>query len=60
MTEQEADACQQWKGMPGVTAFLLIERHADDWREIGMMMDAWLRANTPAAEDEVERARRLT
>ncbi len=45
MTEQEAETCQQWRGMDGVTAFHLIERHADDWEDIAMMMGAWRRAN---------------
>lgn len=47
MTEQDADKYQQWKGMPGVTAYHLIERHAENWDDIGKMMAAWLRANTP-------------
>lgn len=45
MTPEQADAAQQWAGMPGSTAWLLIERHADGWDDIGAMMDAWLRAN---------------
>lgn len=49
MTEEEADAAQDWKGMDGATAFLLIERHADGWNEVRQMMDAWLRANVAAA-----------
>lgn len=31
--------------MDGATAWQLIERHADNWQEIRMMMEAWLRAN---------------
>lgn len=47
MTENEAETCQKWAGMDGVTAFHLIERHADGWEDIAMMMGAWHRANTP-------------
>ena len=46
MTETEAETCQQWRGMAGNTAFHLIERHADGWEDIAMMMEAWHRANT--------------
>lgn len=45
MTPEQADAAQQWAGMPGSTAWLLIDRHADGWDDIGAMMEAWLRAN---------------
>jgi hypothetical protein len=45
MTPEEARSKQNWRGMDGTTAFHLIERHADNWSEIGMMMDAWLEAN---------------
>lgn len=45
MTPEQADAAQQWAGMPGSTAWLLIERHADGWDDISAMMEAWLRAN---------------
>ncbi len=43
--------------MDGYTAFNLIERHADGWEDIAMMMGAWHRANladdkADAAEDE--------
>jgi len=30
--------------MDGATAFLLIERHANNWQETGAMMEAWRRA----------------
>lgn len=49
MTPEEADDAQDWDGMDGATAFLLIERHADGWDELRQMMDAWLRANVAAA-----------
>lgn len=45
MTDAEADAAQNWKGMDGAIAFHLIDRHADNWNEVGAMMNAWLRAN---------------
>lgn len=51
MTPEEADKAQSWAGMDGVTAWHLIERHADDWHEIGAMMDAWLRANVLAERE---------
>lgn len=45
-TTLKADEKQDWKGMDGATAFLLIQRHADGWDEVGEMMTAWLRTNT--------------
>lgn len=52
---------QDWKGMDGMTAHHLIERHADDWAQAGAMMTAWLEANAaPPAQQEgadVERTR---
>lgn len=61
MTETEAETCQQWRGMDGVTAFHLIERHADGWEDIDMMMGAWHRANTEDdkadADAEIRRLR---
>ncbi len=54
MTEHEAETCQQWRGMDGRTAFHLIERHADGWEDIAMMMGAWHRAN--AVDDKAEAA----
>ena len=62
MTEQQSiaptveDNSQQWKGMDGSTAWHLIDRHADNWADVGKMMDEWLKANsespiaTPATE----------
>lgn len=38
---------QRWTGMCGAIAFQLIERHADNWADIGRMMAEWLAANTP-------------
>ncbi len=45
MTQDEAEKAQQWAGMDGVMAWQLIERHADNWTDIGYMMNAWLSAN---------------
>jgi hypothetical protein len=39
---------QDWKDMDGATAFHLIERHAEDWADVGRMMGQWLAANAPA------------
>lgn len=36
---------QDWKGMSGAMAFHLIDRHADNWGQLGAMMNAWLEAN---------------
>lgn len=36
---------QQWRGMSGAVAWQIIERHADNWTDIGLMMDEWLAAN---------------
>lgn len=38
------DASQSWGDLPGEQAFLLIDRHADGWGDIGKMMDEWRRA----------------
>ena len=54
MTEHEAETCQQWRGMDGSTAFHLIDRHADGWEDIAMMMGAWHRANL--ADDRADAA----
>lgn len=56
MTPQEADEYQNWTALDGATAWHLIERHADNWNEVGEMMDAWLRARTKTAT-MVERER---
>lgn len=45
MTPEDADKAQAWLGMDGATAWHLIDRHAEDWHEIGELMNAWLRAN---------------
>jgi len=41
---------QDWKGMDGSIAFHLIERHADNWNDISLMMGEWLAANQAQPE----------
>lgn len=54
-TDRDWSKAQDWKGMDGATAFLLINRHSDGWGDVGAMMNAWLAANaaTPAAVQAV-------
>lgn len=52
MTPAEADKSQQWAGMGGAIAFQLIARHADGLGEVCDMMEAWQRANSPAAPED--------
>jgi hypothetical protein len=40
-----SDNSQHWAGMDGAIAFHLIERHADNWADVGKMMNEWLTAN---------------
>ncbi len=43
---------QDWRGMDGETAYMLINRHANNWNDVREMMGAWLAANAappPAA-----------
>lgn len=53
ITREEAQACQRWAGMDGATAWHLIDRHADNWADVGLMMDAWLEANRSLAAGKV-------
>ena len=46
------DNSQNWKGMDGAVAWHLIDRHADNWADIGKMMDEWLKANQAQPEQE--------
>ena len=46
MTNEEADNVAGWNDMDGATAFTTIERAAENWQEVGAMMEAWLRART--------------
>jgi len=55
---------QQWAGMDGATAWHLIDRHADDWGDVGEKMAAWYLANSipdiaEAVSDERETCARL-
>lgn len=43
--ERKEELTQDWKGMQGGVAFSLIERHADNWKEIDYMMSQWLEEN---------------
>ena len=48
---------QDWKGMDGATAFLLVERHSNHWDDARLMMEEWLKANTHPADltdEEIE------
>ena len=49
MTPTEADKAQQWENMGGAEAWILINRHADDWDEIRELMEAWRRAEVNKA-----------
>jgi hypothetical protein len=42
---------QDWEGMDGVIAWHLIDRHGDNWADIGLMMNEWLAANTARARE---------
>lgn len=44
MTPQEAANAQQWRGMDGATAWHLIDRHADNWDDVAVLMGAWANA----------------
>ena len=44
------DTKQDWKGLDGAIAWHLIERQAENWNEVGEMMNEWLKANTPTKE----------
>lgn len=46
--DRKQELTQDWKGMSGGVAFSLIERHADNWKEIDYMMNQWLEANKEA------------
>lgn len=41
------DNSQDWRGMTGMIAWQLIQRHADNWADIDKMMNEWLEANKP-------------
>ena len=48
-TDRDWSQAQDWKGMDGATAWLLINRHADGWGDTRAMMEAWLAANAEEA-----------
>ena len=50
ISKEEAENCQKWAELDGATAFHLIERHAVNWADTRLMMDAWLQARAPRAE----------
>lgn len=43
--ERKEELNQDWQGVNGAVAFSLIERHADNWKEIDYMMQQWLLKN---------------
>jgi hypothetical protein len=45
---------QEWAGMDGGIAYHLIERHADNWADVGKMMGEWLAANQQGAQPTTE------
>ncbi len=57
MDDKDADNVQDWKGMDGAQAFHLIDRYSNDWSEIGAMMEAWLRANGGAFDNQTARTK---
>jgi hypothetical protein len=44
------DTKQDWKGLDGDIAWHFIERQAENWNQVGEMMNEWLKANTPTKE----------
>src|SRR5579859_5490405 len=51
ISQEEAERCQQWAQLDGATAYHLIERHAANWADVGLMMDAWLKARASAVSE---------
>lgn len=41
---------QNWHGVDGAIAWHLIERQAENWNQVGEMMNEWLKVNTPTKE----------
>jgi hypothetical protein len=56
MTSEDADNAQNWLSMDGATAWHLIDRHANNWNEVGELMNAWLRANVLAEREACAKA----
>lgn len=50
ITREEAREAQTWSGMDGAVAYHLIHRHAENWADVGLMMDAWREANPSPAD----------
>ena len=48
------DQTQDWAGMDGATAYLLIQRHADNWADVAKMMGEWLTANQRQSFDAAD------
>lgn len=46
MSENKHTPGQDWKGMDGAIAWQIIDRHANDWADIGKMMHEWRDANS--------------
>jgi len=44
------DTKQDWKGLDGAIAWHFIERQAENWNQVGEMMNEWLKSNTPTKE----------
>lgn len=55
---RKEELAQDWKGMDGACAFSLIERHADNWKEIGYMMQMWLDTNQQDLKAQLECCRK--
>jgi type II secretory pathway predicted ATPase ExeA len=49
MQDEVEVKARDWSGMDGATAWHLIDRHANNWTEVGEMMNAWLASNSSAA-----------
>lgn len=53
----EPDTSQDWAKLDGAVAYHLIERHGEDWADIGAKMEAWGRARFAAPIAAQEQAR---
>ena len=41
---------QGWKGMSASDAYWLVQRHADGWGDVSLMLNEWLNANSRPAK----------
>lgn len=48
--EAEPDTSQDWEKLDGAVAYHLIERHGEDWADIGAKMEAWGKARFAAPQ----------